>query len=494
MIKGFVIFILAFLPNLIKANENITKEVDSLIQLSNQYKSEVQIEFAVEVAFRALEKSLEINYSRGVALSYLNIAQAYFYLGKYENSLEYLSLSEDELYSTDNLIILFEISRIRGQIFTYMKLENQSIGEFQKCITIANKIESKEERNHGLSLSYENLSTVYSNFEKPDSVYYYMYKNKLLLESMNEEYIYRNLVNLYTSFGGWYSNEGEYNLADVSFNKALDLANKYNYQYQSRTLMFIGDFQDKKGNQDSAFYYYHKALENLEITKIKGEFSLIYNKLSNLHESIGEADLARIYKDKEILIDTELAAEKQKSTAGVLEVLIKEERIIQEKQRNKVLLFVFISFVLIITFTVLFWKSTRRKYLESKKRLSSELNKTIKEFDEIQQESQLLVRKINESFGEVVGLAKNNDPLFLKRFQEVYPEFTDNLNQIHPDLTNSELILCALLYLNFSTKDIATCTYVEHRSVQTKKSRLRKKLNLPKGSNITNYLYTLNGL
>jgi DNA-binding CsgD family transcriptional regulator len=61
----------------------------------------------------------------------------------------------------------------------------------------------------------------------------------------------------------------------------------------------------------------------------------------------------------------------------------------------------------------------------------------------------------------------------------------------HPDLTKTEFILFALIFLNFTTKDIAKYTFVEHRTVQTRKNRLRRKLNLPAGTNLENYIHSL---
>jgi hypothetical protein len=92
----------------------------------------------------------------------------------------------------------------------------------------------------------------------------------------------------------------------------------------------------------------------------------------------------------------------------------------------------------------------------------------------------------------VVRLAKNNDPEFLTRFQEVYPNFFPKLLQIEPQLQNSELKFCALLFLNFSSKDIATYTFVQPQSIQTRKNRLRKKLNISSEEDIYIWMKNMN--
>jgi DNA-binding CsgD family transcriptional regulator len=82
-------------------------------------------------------------------------------------------------------------------------------------------------------------------------------------------------------------------------------------------------------------------------------------------------------------------------------------------------------------------------------------------------------------FDELVVLAKQNDSTFLTKFQELYPGFIDRLLEINPNLVSSELAFCAMIKLNFTSKEIANYTFIQHKSVQQKKHRLRKKLDVP---------------
>ncbi|OPB92798.1 hypothetical protein BB020_07855 [Elizabethkingia occulta] len=93
--------------------------------------------------------------------------------------------------------------------------------------------------------------------------------------------------------------------------------------------------------------------------------------------------------------------------------------------------------------------------------------------EELQLESQ------SKKQEEVIKLAKKNDSTFLVKFQEVYPEFVTKLQAINPDLEVSEITFAALISLNFTSKEISTYTFVQHTSVQQRKRRLRKRLNIP---------------
>lgn len=88
---------------------------------------------------------------------------------------------------------------------------------------------------------------------------------------------------------------------------------------------------------------------------------------------------------------------------------------------------------------------------------------------------------------------KNNidtDPWedFRVYFENVYTEFYDNLSKSHPDLSQNERKLCALLKLNLNTKEIAAINSREVRSIESARNRLRKKLGLSPETNLTMYL------
>jgi len=298
---------------------------------------------------------------------------------------------------------------------------------------------------------------------------------------------------MYSSFGKWHAEKNEFELAEDYFAKTLQIAEKYQYPYLSQAYTFMGNMEMSRDNNDSALIYYNKALENLEITKIKGEYSLVYQSLSELYDKVGLTDSARIYREEQSLIENELSEQREKSVGKALEVFLNEEKRnqnIQKEQSEKIIIILVASILAFILLTLIISRKVHKSMLKKKENLKNELNESIKEVEQKKIEARVLEKKINESFNEVIELAKSSNPAFLKRFSEIYSKETEKILEKHPNLTNSELILCALIFLNFSTKDIAAYTFVEHRSVQTKKSRLRKKLNLPAGSSLEIYLHS----
>lgn len=78
-------------------------------------------------------------------------------------------------------------------------------------------------------------------------------------------------------------------------------------------------------------------------------------------------------------------------------------------------------------------------------------------------------------------------------FEQTHPDLYRNLRRLHPDLTKGELRMCAFVMMNLSTKEISAITNRSTRTVETVKYRLRKKLNLPDGTALTDYLHQVSG-
>lgn len=67
---------------------------------------------------------------------------------------------------------------------------------------------------------------------------------------------------------------------------------------------------------------------------------------------------------------------------------------------------------------------------------------------------------------------------FELRFANVYENFYEKLNTNYPQLSANDIRICALIKLNFSTKEISHITKTSVKSVENIRTRLRKKLNL----------------
>ncbi|MDO4229185.1 MAG: triple tyrosine motif-containing protein [Capnocytophaga sp.] len=78
--------------------------------------------------------------------------------------------------------------------------------------------------------------------------------------------------------------------------------------------------------------------------------------------------------------------------------------------------------------------------------------------------------------------------MFQENFDMIHKNFFRNLKFRYPNLTPSDLKLCVLLRLNYSSKEIASMQGVSIRGIETARYRLRKKLNLAEEDSLSNFL------
>jgi ligand-binding sensor domain-containing protein len=98
-----------------------------------------------------------------------------------------------------------------------------------------------------------------------------------------------------------------------------------------------------------------------------------------------------------------------------------------------------------------------------------------------------LIRKMQENIQKNIE-HDNNWKKFQENFDLVYEDYLKRLGEQYPSLTVSDKKLCAYLKMDLSSKDIAPLLNMSFRSVEMSRYRLRKKLNLDRDVNLTEFL------
>lgn len=100
-------------------------------------------------------------------------------------------------------------------------------------------------------------------------------------------------------------------------------------------------------------------------------------------------------------------------------------------------------------------------------------------------------REAVQSLQNKVNIDLRSDDV-LKRVEEefdiIHDNFMKKLRAAFPDLNNNEVLLCAYIKMDLSTKEIAPLMNISTRGVETMRYRLRKKLNLDRDASLTEFL------
>jgi DNA-binding CsgD family transcriptional regulator len=133
----------------------------------------------------------------------------------------------------------------------------------------------------------------------------------------------------------------------------------------------------------------------------------------------------------------------------------------------------------LVNYTILLDKRT-----ELLNRLKSMLSR---ELDDPKASPHLLKLKIIDFIDQNIS-NRNDWQIFKSHFDAANSEFLEKLKNMHHSLTPSDLRFCAFLRMNLTSKEISSLLSISLRSVEVKRYRLRKKLNLDHDKNLIEYL------
>ncbi|HHU27422.1 MAG TPA: inorganic phosphate transporter [Bacteroidales bacterium] len=127
----------------------------------------------------------------------------------------------------------------------------------------------------------------------------------------------------------------------------------------------------------------------------------------------------------------------------------------------------------------------QRKYLES---ISESIEQAIKTSSH-QEKNRLLKSQLTE-IKQRMSFKGEVDEIY-RQAEQVYMEFVEKLDQIHPKLTNREKEILVLLRIGLSSKEMAPLLNISTKSVEIARYRLRNKLGVPKEKGLTDYIKSM---
>jgi DNA-binding CsgD family transcriptional regulator len=113
---------------------------------------------------------------------------------------------------------------------------------------------------------------------------------------------------------------------------------------------------------------------------------------------------------------------------------------------------------------------------EDLKKTSEEGNRNVKS----------VITTINKNINE-----EDTWHVFKEAFDSADKDFLKKVKAAHPSLTPNDLRLCAYLRLNLSSKEIAPLLNISVRSIEIKRYRLRKKMDLPHEKGLVEYILSI---
>ncbi|MFP3834513.1 tetratricopeptide repeat protein [Chryseobacterium sp. SIMBA_028] len=422
------------------------------LQLSGEYEALVQLNL------KYLQKASKMKYKEGKGLCYLNIAGVNVSAGNYEKALFFFNKAEKDLENSENNYHKATFYNNYSQYYSHLKLYDKAVGCNNKAFSYLKNAKDSDLKNKLLPRLYINKGIYFAwKGWKGTSLKSFLKANEL------ENSAYSNCM-----VAQYYLFVHEPKLADpyIAIADQKMLSQKTSDVESLWVYYTMGYYYNEINDNDEAEIALKKALDiNIKTKRTYStHISGVYKSLAELYKKKNDGGKAyyylKKYMEEENRLDTARLATMNKATESFITEMKKES----DWHKND------LPFLIALSITVL---AISGIYVQKMIKQQKIKKKTLKEETE-----ELKNHVQTKMLQEVTELAQKNDSSFLKRFKEVYPDFITALLKINPDLENSELAFCAMLKLHFSSKEIADYTFVQHRSVQQKKYRIRKRLNI----------------
>lgn len=433
-----------------------------------------------------------------MATAYNSIGGIYYYQNELDKAMSFfkdaLKIREeigDQNGIAASLNNLGEIYRLKNDFSKALDFYNQAI-----------KINEATKNFKYLAINYLNSGFVYSSKEESDLALQYYNKSISLNRQGNDTLA---LIVSMTALGNHHNAANNYDAALLTFTEVLKLAQGFNDLNGQRDAgRGLSIAYEGKGNVRKAFdmFKLYSSLNDSLFARTKAD------QLDELYSRF-TLDI----KEKEIALkDNEIA------------LLQREKKIYHFRQ-----LLLVLSLLLVIIVTILVYSKLRAKqrknnlimeqqaalnkakqtgmeielknksndltnvalHLVEKNKFLYELKKELKNLKNAPaEEREERIKELAINVQQSINLQKDLDD-FQNNIDQVNRSFYRKLKQKFPTLTKNEERLCAMLRLNLSSKEIAALNNISIRAVEMGRYRLRKKLDIPSTTSLSDYLQEL---
>lgn len=479
----------------------------------------------------ALNKALAQNDSISAATCYLYLAELFYYQAAYPQSVDYYYKADRIFRKSNDLINLAKTLNKTGEAYYYSKQYSVSLPKFQEALAIYKKLNYTK----GIAESYGLIGQTY---EKSGKYVQAMKYQQLALAEFHKTRDKTGIAKIYENLGSIYEDGPKMDSALKYYTLALALNKANNNELaQIEVINNIGDVYRKTGKHQEALGYTRKAAQMALTLNDQYQLSSAYRDLSKNFDLMKRYDSAYHYSELGRNIFLRIFTEDTNKQLALLQTLFeiqqKDIAITGFEKERKANQFIIVATVLIVILLALLAASifSRQRlkirneqqlneqnhalYLAQKSAIEAELELKGKELtsntlhviqsnqflEELRTELEEMIKddkrdqkKRLQQIVTKINQGTNRDKHwkeFSNLFEQIHHTFFENLKKYSEELTASDLRLVALIKMNLNSKDMATLFGISQDSLRVARYRLRKKLDIPQGENLSTFIQTL---
>lgn len=477
MNKIYLFFIFLGLIKVYSQKQLTEKQIDSIqntIYTTNATNADKIEQVCTELYYR----SKEIGYKKGQVEALLRKTAFRINSRNYENVQQYLEECVTLANEMEDYFYLTKAKAMEASMLMHIQLNSEGKRTLDQNIKLIPKIQDKNKRLFMETYYYARYIQLYSNYN--DSILHY--SKKRLKSALSLPDSDRDKPGVIISTAGYlthYYNQ-EKNIKKEKY--YLDVQKKYLNKtdnlfdlihYHKRNAEFIYDHHKKeKGYLDSALYHFKKAEKYGKIYNNPELLELLYPEIAHIYEDKKEIEKQAKYLNKYVRITDSIITNDNKIINHIIDKKHTKQSLNKDKKELSQNLWTYLIFLLFLIVMILFILNI----INNKKRQKN-INPNGNLYNNVVQENKRLKK-----------LALEDNIAFFSSFLEVYPNFGKDLLKINSTFTHSEIEFCALLRLGLNTLQISSAKKMSIRAVDSKKYRIKKKLNTPSDENLYGWI------
>lgn len=494
---------------------------------------------------RLLNEALDDDDHYAAAICHEQIGEVYYYQAAYSQALDNYYKAE-KLFRNGNFRSELASTLIKiGETYFYNRQYPLALSTFQEALAIFQDLNDRQ----GMASAYGHIGQTYEKSKDYEQAA--RYQNLALIE-LKDTPDQTGIAKIYENIGSIYEDKLQLDSALFYFTSALHLnMQNGNRMAQIEIINNLGDVYRKKEQYDEALKHTYQAAQLAETMNEQYQLASAYRDLARTFGLMGRYDSAYHYSEagREIFVD--IFSEDNKKQLSILQTLFeleqKDEAITRFERDRKIYGILAVAAALIVILlgslgaSIISRQRLKAKnaqklteqnnnlYEARKKAMETELyNKQLKEenlkgelelkskeltshtlhlikknqlLEELKTKLHLMVkddkrdqRKEMKQLISLISFNSNQDKNwddFRIVFERVHEHFFDSLKKHCDTLTASDFRLAALLKMNLSSADIATMLGISRDSLRISRYRLRKKLNLEEGENLSTFVQRL---
>ncbi len=435
--------------------------IDSIYKKENDsLRGQSRYEDLINVDFALIMNSQKINYKKGIVKGYIDIGNLLLNLKRNKESIRYLNEASKYISDIQDIEVKSRLYIELGKNYGALGILKISREFYFNALEAEKLIGDSIVRRKITAYTYGCIAAAYQDDSlNIDSLRFYFLK---AYQTIPDLFNTTKVAQFYTDY--------KINLDSAFYylNKCEPLYNSVGAApYQKGIYLRVrGYYYYLNNNYTNAIAYLKESLDIFTQISRPQDILQSYRLLSSFYENVDQNERV-FYLEKYTKLNDSLSQEEKQVLSLPIDNILKAHEQSLKKEKHTVILYSTVIVIVLIAVGVFFYIKARKKDIASQELLIQK--------DEEQNELKL---KVNDAFEEVLDKAKSNDLNFYTRFKEVYPNVHSGLLKVNSDLQLSELTLCAYIYLDFQTKEIAEATFRSIKTIQNRKYQLRKRLNI----------------